>query len=328
MQYPVHEFKDKWYNAQGFGAKTDYGFHEGCDLNLKTGGDTDLGQELLAVADGEITAICNHIKIPSFGKHLHLKVETKEGTRWFNYCHCQDILVTVGTLVKEGQLIAHLGKSGTTVAHLHFACKKEPTGVDGLATTAELLTKWEDPLLFIERMNQPVVEEDNRYWVYYKGAKLTPPYETNPKDTIATLENSIIKKNEEILDKAAELSELSKLLVELKGELERQGKYNEQMVAERDTARKERDDLTAEYGRKLEGIQTVHKADLQTIADKQTEQVKAWQDERTGLQEALQKATMNVTTLSDLVKELKTQSSYSVVRKLVGGYYLVKKKAR
>jgi hypothetical protein len=152
MVYPVHEW-NKWYSAQGFGVKTDYGYHEGVDINLKTGGDTDLGQELLAVADGEITSVESHTKIPSFGKHLHLKVETPLGIRWFNYCHCQDILVSEGTKVKEGQLIAHLGKTGTTVAHLHFACKNQPTGVDAVAKTLEDLAKWEDPIAFIEKIN-------------------------------------------------------------------------------------------------------------------------------------------------------------------------------
>jgi hypothetical protein len=56
-------------------------------------------------------------------------------------------------MVKEGQLIAHLGKTGTTVAHLHLACKNQPTGLDGIATTEELLKSWEDPILFIEKVN-------------------------------------------------------------------------------------------------------------------------------------------------------------------------------
>lgn len=163
MKWPVHEWK-KWYIAQGFGIKTDYGFHDGVDLNLKTGGDTDLGQELLAITDGEITSVHSHTTIPSFGKHFHLKIETPQGIRWAHYAHCQDILVSEGTKVKEGQLIARLGKTGTKVAHCHFAIKKQPTGVDGLAKTQEDLKKWEDPILFIEECMKPsgeVIEPDN-----------------------------------------------------------------------------------------------------------------------------------------------------------------------
>lgn len=54
MRYPVgqsgtrEEYDKLWYSAQGFGAKTSYGFHEGEDFNLKTGGDTDLGQPLFS----------------------------------------------------------------------------------------------------------------------------------------------------------------------------------------------------------------------------------------------------------------------------------------
>ena len=193
MKYPCHEFKEKWYNAQGFGVKTDYGYHDGCDLNLKTGGDTDLGQELLAVADGEITSICNHTKIPSFGKHFHLKVETPLGIRYFHYAHCKDILVSEGTKVKEGQLIAHLGKTGTTVAHLHFACKNQPTGVDAIAKTQEDLKKWEDPILFIENQNKPSV-----------------PITTPQNERITAVELNLDKVNDELSKNTRRLDEIQR----------------------------------------------------------------------------------------------------------------------
>ncbi len=151
MKYPVHDFKEKWYNAQGFGVKTDYGYHEGDDLNLKTGGDSDLGQELLAITDGEITSVHSHTGIPTFGKHFHLKINTPFGVRWAHYAHCQDILVPEGAKVVEGQLIAKVGKSGTTLAHLHFAIKNQPTGIDGIAKTQDDLLKWENPIEFIEK---------------------------------------------------------------------------------------------------------------------------------------------------------------------------------
>jgi len=155
MRYPVNDYKEKWYIAQGFGEKTDYGYHDGVDLNLKTGGDSDLGQSLMAIANGVVTSVHEHTSIPTFGKHIHIKFSSPFGDRWVHYAHCQKILVPEGASVSEGQQVAELGKSGTRVAHCHFAIKNQPTGVDGIAKTQEDLAKWEDPIAFIEKcMNE------------------------------------------------------------------------------------------------------------------------------------------------------------------------------
>lgn len=164
MIYPTaktkKEFDAKWYNAQEFGTKTSYGYHEADDINLKTGGDTDLGQPLYAIADGEITSVCTTHPTKNFGLHLHLKFEVKEGTRWAHYAHCKAILVKEGDKVKEGEKIAELGKSGTTAAHLHFAIKNAATGIEGIAKTKEDLKKWENPIPFIEEhLNGDCVDE-------------------------------------------------------------------------------------------------------------------------------------------------------------------------
>lgn len=157
MRRPVDNW-NAWYIAQGFGVKTTYGFHEGVDLNLKTGGDTDLGQLLLAVADGEITSVHDHTGKPTFGLHLHLKFDSPFGPRWAHYAHLQSVSVKVGDRVTEGQPIAKLGKSGTDVAHCHFAIKNQATGIDGLAKTEEDLAKWEDPIAFIDRCIEKIAE--------------------------------------------------------------------------------------------------------------------------------------------------------------------------
>jgi len=159
MRYPVNDYKDKWYIAQGFGEKTDYGFHDGVDINLKTGGDTDLGQPLLAIANGQVTSVHEHTTIPTFGKHIHIKIDTPFGERFVHYAHCQKILVPVNAQVAEGQQVAELGKSGTKVAHCHFAIKKQPTGIDGIAKTQEDLAKWENPIEFIEKCIQEEIEK-------------------------------------------------------------------------------------------------------------------------------------------------------------------------
>lgn len=154
MIYPTAKTKEewsKWYSAQGYGVKTTYGYHEGCDLNLRTGGDSDLGQPLYAIADGEITSVCETHVTKSFGRHLHIKIVGEWGTRWAHYCHCQKILVKEGQRVKEGDQIALLGKSGTTYAHLHFAIKNKPTGIEGIAKDKEQLKSWDNPIPFIEK---------------------------------------------------------------------------------------------------------------------------------------------------------------------------------
>lgn len=157
MRRPVDNW-NAWYIAQGFGVKTTYGFHEGVDLNLKTGGDTDLGQLLLAVADGEITSVHDHTGKPTFGLHLHLKFDTPFGPRWAHYAHLESVSIKAGDRVTEGRPIAKLGKSGTDVAHCHFAIKNQATGIDGLAKTEADLAKWEDPIVFIDRCIEKIAE--------------------------------------------------------------------------------------------------------------------------------------------------------------------------
>jgi len=159
MRYPVgqigskEEFEKFWYVAQGFGAKTDYGWHEGVDINLKTGGDTDLGSPLYAVANGRIKYyhLNSHPKT-NFGRHMVLECPTPFGTRWYHYAHCEEITATTRD-VTQGEIIGKIGKSGTAYAHLHFACfKVDPStlrgGIDTIAKTQEELNKWwEDPFL-------------------------------------------------------------------------------------------------------------------------------------------------------------------------------------
>lgn len=155
MRYPQDDFKTKWYIAQGFGEQTSYGYHDGVDLNLKTGGDTDLGQPIYAIADGIVTSIHNHISTNTFGNHIHIEHTGAWGKVFCHYAHCQSIVVKVGDMVKEGQVVAYVGKSGTVYAHNHWSIKREPTGIDGIAKTQDDLKKWTDPILFVEQWMSP-----------------------------------------------------------------------------------------------------------------------------------------------------------------------------
>lgn len=148
MRYPVDNIRS-WYVALTFGQPVSYGFHDGEDLNLISGGNTDLGQPLYAIADGTITSVELLTGSPTFGKHIHLKFEGAWGTRWAHYGHCNEVFVQSGQTVKEGTKIATVGRTGTTIAHCHFAIKNAPTGINGIAKTLADLAKWENPMDFI-----------------------------------------------------------------------------------------------------------------------------------------------------------------------------------
>lgn len=161
MRFPTDNFETD-YNltaGYGFGQKTSYGFHEANDINMNGGGNIELGQPVYAVADGEITSVHLHIGQNTFGKHLHLKINIDGKDYWVHYAHLNDILVAEGAKVKKGDKLGTIGNTGTTYAHLHFAIKNQPTGVDGIAKTSEDLKKWENPIEFIKRhfVNEPMV---------------------------------------------------------------------------------------------------------------------------------------------------------------------------
>ena len=152
MRYPVanstQDFQNNWYNPQPFGVPTSYGFHEGEDYNKRTGGDTDLGEPLYAVADGIIVYFHNASHpTTGFGRHMVLECNTYRGKRWYMYSHCQEITAE-NKFVTEGQVIGRLGKSGNSpLAHLHFSTFKVdpstlPQGIDTIAKTSVQLNSW------------------------------------------------------------------------------------------------------------------------------------------------------------------------------------------
>jgi murein DD-endopeptidase MepM/ murein hydrolase activator NlpD len=173
MRYPVgngtrEEFERDWYVAYSFGNPS---LHEGVDINLKSGGNTDYGFPLYAIANGRI--IYYHYGThpgSNFGRHIVYKIEGAWGSRWVHYAHCHsDNFLNSVQDVTEGQMIARIGNSGTPLAHLHMSIYKvDPItigGIDRVArTVTELNTYWEDPLAFIRlwSIGQPVITEDTR----------------------------------------------------------------------------------------------------------------------------------------------------------------------
>lgn len=188
MRYPLgtnnQDFLNRFYNAQEFGKPTSYGFHDGEDYNTRTSGDSDLGEPLYAVADGKIVYYHNGSH-PStgFGRHMVLQCETPRGTRWYHYCHCLELTAQVKE-VKEGEIIGKLGKSGTTVAHLHFSVfKVDPSslykGIDSIAKTqADLNAYWEKFELlsmpektYTQAEWQTERDERNKNWDLFQNEK-------------------------------------------------------------------------------------------------------------------------------------------------------------
>lgn len=158
MRYPVNNYKTEWDNHAGydFGQTTNYGFHDGKDINDNGSGDSDLGKPLFAIAKGIIVGVHEHSGQNNFGKHFFLQIDGPWGTRYAHYAHCQTLLVKQGQQVNEGQQVATVGNTGTVYAHCHFALKKKANGMDTIANTKpQLDDAWEDPIAFIEKYLTP-----------------------------------------------------------------------------------------------------------------------------------------------------------------------------
>ena len=152
MRYPVKYFKRDWKVEEGgWDSWRKTYFHGGADINLKTGGNTDLGEPLLAIADGVVTYVGHGTT--GFGNHFFVKHEGAWGTVWSHYAHCDKIFLKEGETVDEGQHIANLGNSGnSSAAHLHFEIRKKAFGINSVAKTrAELNDYLYDPIPFIEK---------------------------------------------------------------------------------------------------------------------------------------------------------------------------------
>jgi len=91
-------------------------YHPGVDFN-KGYGDQDLGQDIFAPRDGFVDIVYTGWNHRGFGKFIIIKHADGNYTR---YAHLGEVLVTEKTNVKEGDLIAKMGKTGTKYAHLHF----------------------------------------------------------------------------------------------------------------------------------------------------------------------------------------------------------------
>jgi murein DD-endopeptidase MepM/ murein hydrolase activator NlpD len=118
-----------WYVAAGF-LDQDYlrnrgALHPGEDWNGVGGGDTDLGQPVLAAGTGQVEAIDRDAA--GWGNVVMLRHLLPSGEVVFTvYAHVLDIGVKVGDVVRRSERIARIGKGdgGRYWAHLHFEVRK------------------------------------------------------------------------------------------------------------------------------------------------------------------------------------------------------------
>lgn len=171
---------DGYYKARGMRLREPKHFGE--DWNGRTGGDTDLGDPVYAVADGIVTFAYNvHSGWGNVVLTRHAYRDSTTGG--VKYCdtlngHLNEILVKVGQQIKRGQKIGTIGSNfGMYPAHLHFELRLNISIGMQRESVASDLTNWNDPTEFISKHRQlnrewrPVVVPTGTYQEYggYKG---------------------------------------------------------------------------------------------------------------------------------------------------------------
>lgn len=142
-----------YYNAQPFGRND----HLGDDWNGNGGGDTDLGDPVLAVADGVVRSTEDHGG--GWGKVIRVAhdVGTAGAPIYVEslYAHLATIEVESGEVIARGRLIGTIGDaSGRYPAHLHLEIRERvglPLGRGYAADKRGYL----DPTAFIRARRPP-----------------------------------------------------------------------------------------------------------------------------------------------------------------------------
>ena len=134
-----------YYNAQGFGDNT----HLGDDWNAVTGGNSDLGDPIYAVANGYIKFAEDNG--PGWGNVIRMNHHLADSTIVESlYAHCDTIMVQSGVWITIGTQIGTIGNAdGIYNAHLHFEMRNKinmPIG-GGYSINTE---GYIDPTFFID----------------------------------------------------------------------------------------------------------------------------------------------------------------------------------
>ena len=117
---PARDKKDEWYDAQDFGENN----HLGEDWNKNSGGNTDCGEPVYAIANGEITYAAD--AGPGWGNVVIITHTLPDGTEVQSlYGHLKAIEKTSGT-IKIREKIGTIGDgNGRYICHLHFELREE-----------------------------------------------------------------------------------------------------------------------------------------------------------------------------------------------------------
>lgn len=122
FDFPVGKPDGKgYYNAQGFGENN----HLGDDWNAVTGGNTDLGDPVYAIANGKVL-FAKDVK-GGWGNVIRIVHILPDSSRVESlYAHCDEIKVKEQQWVRKGEQIGTIGDAhGRYFAHLHFEIRSK-----------------------------------------------------------------------------------------------------------------------------------------------------------------------------------------------------------
>lgn len=116
FDFPVGKPDGKgYYNAQEFGKNN----HLGEDWNGVGGGNTDYGDSIYSIANGQVT-FAKDVK-GGWGKVIRIKHKFKGKFYESLYAHCSELEMKKDDWIKRGTYIGKMGDcNGKYKAHLHF----------------------------------------------------------------------------------------------------------------------------------------------------------------------------------------------------------------
>ena len=165
-----------YYKARGLRLRAPQHFGE--DWNGRTGGDTDLGAPVYAVADGIVT-LAHNVRSGWGNVVLTRHAYRDPATGQVKFCdtlngHLNQIMVKDGQLIKKGQQIGTIGNNfGMYPAHLHFEIRLNINIGMHREKAPSDLKNWADPTEFINsfrKLNRewkPVVVPTGTYQEYF-----------------------------------------------------------------------------------------------------------------------------------------------------------------
>ncbi len=153
---------DGYYKARGLRLRAPQHFGE--DWNGRSGGDSDLGDPVYAIADGIVT-FAHNVRSGWGNVVLTRHAYRDPASGEVKFCdtlngHLNQMTVKVGQAVKRGQQIGTIGSNfGMYPAHLHFEIRHNLTiGMARRGVPADLVN-WADPTQFITQYRRL-----NREW--------------------------------------------------------------------------------------------------------------------------------------------------------------------